>query len=137
MLSVGALTGCSNQPAAGEVMTAQSAHAPQADGALESAAGVTTVAKVWAERTALAGKTMTVRGQVVKFNGGILDRNWLHIQDGTGTATEGTHDLTITTKAAAKVGDLVTATGTVTIDKDFGAGYVYKVILTDATVTAK
>jgi hypothetical protein len=137
MFSMGALTGCSNQPITGEAMTAQSAHAPQAAETIESAVGEATVAKVWADRTALAGKKITVHGKVVKFNGSIMDRNWLHIQDGTGTASDGTHDLTVTTTAAAKVGDAVTVTGTVTIDKDFGAGYVYKVILIDATVTAK
>jgi hypothetical protein len=134
---MGALTGCSNQPPASAVTTAQSAHAPQVNEPIQSAAGAATVAKVWADRAALAGKTMTVSGKVVKFNGGIMDRNWLHIQDGTGVAAEGTHDLTVTTMAAAKVGDVVTATGTVAIDKDFGAGYVYKVILLDATVALK
>jgi hypothetical protein len=73
----------------------------------------------------------------VKFNGGILDRNWLHIQDGSGLAKDGSNDLTITTAASAKVGDIITATGTIATDKDFGAGYAYKVIVEGATVVVK
>jgi hypothetical protein len=97
-------------------------------------AGGLSVAKVWADRKALAGKTVTVRGKVVKFNGGILDRNWLHIQDGSGKAGDGTNDLTVTTSAMAKVGDVVTVTGTVAVDQDFTAGYAYKVMLEKATI---
>lgn len=92
-------------------------------------AGGSSIADVWAKRSALAGKAVTVSGKVVKFNGGILGRNWLHIQDGSGKAADGTHDLTVTTDAAAKVGDVITVTGTVAVDKDFGAGYAYKVML--------
>jgi hypothetical protein len=100
-------------------------------------AGGLTIAGVWADRAALVGKTVTVRGKVVRYNGGILDRNWLHIQDGSGSASDGTHDLTVTTSATAKVGDVVTVTGTVAADKDFGAGYAYKVIVVDATLAPR
>jgi len=98
------------------------------------AEGGVTVAKVWADRASLKGKTVTVRGRVVKVNSGILDRNWLHIQDGTGKIDDGSHDLTVTTAGTAKVGDIVTVTGRLAIDKDFGAGYAYKVIVEDATI---
>ena len=96
-----------------------------------------TIADVWAKRAALAGKTVTVRGKVVKFNGGIMGRNWLHIQDGSGKAADATHDLTVTTDAVVKLGDIVTAKGVLAIDKDFGAGYVYKAILESAIVIVK
>ncbi|MGE5357702.1 MAG: hypothetical protein ACM3NQ_01705 [Bacteroidales bacterium] len=99
--------------------------------------GGISIGEVWAKQAALAGKTVTVRGKVVKFNGGILDRNWMHIQDGTGSAKEGTHDLTVTSQGVAKVGDVVTATGKLGVNRDFGAGYAYKVILEGATITAK
>lgn len=113
------------------------APAAPAVGAIAPAAGGITVADVWAKRAALSGKSVTVRGQVVKFNGGILGRNWLHVQDGSGKAADGTHDLTITTDAVAKVGDVVTVTGTVAVGKDFGAGYAYAVIVESATITQK
>ena len=76
------------------------AAAPQVVEPIQPAPGGTTVADVWAKRTSLAGKTVTVRGKVVKFNGGIMGRNWIHIQDGTGDAAEGTHDLLVTTDAS-------------------------------------
>jgi hypothetical protein len=96
--------------------------------------GGTTVANVWADRKALAGKLVTVRGKVTKYNGGILGVNWLHIQDGTGTAGQKTNDLAITTDDTARVGEVVTAAGTLATDKDFGAGYVYPVILEKSTL---
>jgi hypothetical protein len=72
---------------------------------------------------------------VVKFNGGILGTNWIHLQDGTGSAENGTNDLTVTTSGTASVGDVVTATGTLVTDKDFGAGYTYAVMLENAELT--
>ena len=96
--------------------------------------GGSTIAQVWASRKALAGKTVTVRGKVVKFNPQIMGRNWVHLQDGSGKAADGTHDLTVTTDAMVKKGDIVTITGTVGIDKDFTAGYTYAVIVEGATV---
>lgn len=101
------------------------------------APGGTTVAGVWANRKALAGKTVTVRGKVVKFNGGIMGRNWIHIQDGSGAAADGTNDLLVTSDAAATVGDIVTVTGIVAIDKDFTAGYAYAVLIEDAKIDVK
>jgi len=103
-------------------------------GSLEPAAGGATVADVWARSVALAGERITVRGKVVKFNGGILGRNWLHLQDGSGSVDQGTHDLTVTSDQTAAVGDTVTATGIVAVDKDFGAGYTYAVILEQASI---
>lgn len=102
---------------------------------IEPAEGGLTVAEVWADRASLVGKEVTVRGKVVKFNGGILGTNWIHLQDGSGDATAGTHDLAVTTDANAAVGDVVTVTGTLATDKDFGAGYSYAVILENATAT--
>jgi hypothetical protein len=97
-------------------------------------AGGSSIADAWANRAKLAGKTVTVRGTVVKFNGGILDRNWLHLQDGSGKAADGTNDLTVTTDAVAKVGDVITVTGTVAVDKDFGSGYAYALMLEKAKI---
>jgi len=78
-----------------------------------------------------------VRGKVVKFNGGIMGRNWIHIQDGTGVAADGTNDLLVTSDAGAKVGDVITVTGTVAIDKDFTAGYAYAVLIEGAKIELK
>ena len=100
---------------------------------VEAAAGGQTVAQVFADRAGLAGKPVTVRGKVVKFNGGIMGKNWLHLQDGTGAA--GTNDLIVTTQAEAAVGEVVTARGTLVLDKDLGAGYRYDVLVEDAALS--
>jgi len=99
------------------------------------APGGATVATVFADKAKLGGKPVVVRGKVTKVNNGILGKNWLHLQDGTGST--GTNDLLVTTQATAKVGDIVTARGTLALDKDFGAGYKYAVLLEDATLETK
>ena len=79
-----------------------------------------------------AGKTVEVRGVVVKYNQGILGKNWLHLQDGTGK--EQKNDLTVTTDSTAGVGDVVVASANLVKDKDFGMGYKYSIILENAKV---
>ena len=93
-----------------------------------------TVAEIFAQRTALKEKPVTVRGKVVKFNEGIMGRNWLHVRDGSGTAGKD-NDITVTTNDKAAVGDVVLVKGTVRTDKDFGAGYAYPVIVEDAKIS--
>lgn len=102
---------------------------------IEKAAGGQTVAECFVDAANLKGKDVKVRGKVVKFTPNIMGKNWLHIQDGTGT--EGMHDLTVTTAATAKVGDTVLVEGLLAVDKDFGAGYRYPVIIEDAKVTVE
>lgn len=111
--------------------------APQVTEPIPPAPGSVTVANVVTNRKALSGKTVTVRGKVVKYNGGILGLNWIHIQDGSGVAKDGTNDITVTTTATAAVGDIVTVTGTVVVDKDFGSGYSYAVLLQNASIVVK
>jgi len=94
-----------------------------------------TVAQVFAERAQLKDKSVTVRGKVVKANTGIMGRNWYHIRDGSGSREKKDDDLTVTTGDPAAVGDVVVVKGVVHIDKDFGAGYQYPVVLEDAKVT--
>ncbi|MEZ4387057.1 MAG: hypothetical protein R3D98_05685 [Candidatus Krumholzibacteriia bacterium] len=94
-----------------------------------------TVAEVYAKSGELVGKPVRVQGKVVKYLSGIMGRNWVHLRDGSGAS--GTNDLTVTTDAFAKVGDLVVIEGTLATNKDFGAGYRYDVIVENATVTKK
>lgn len=105
-------------------------------GKVEKATGADarTVAEVWAQKGALKGKTVTVRGKVVKYNAGIMGKNWLHLQDGSGDAKAGTNDITVTSNDPAAKGDTVTITGVVRTDKDFGSGYSYAVLVEDAKV---
>ena len=100
-----------------------------------SGANARTVAEVVAQAAALKDKPVKVSGKVVKFNGDIMGKNWLHLQDGSGSAAAKTNDILVTSAAPAKVGDVVTVTGVVRKDKDFGAGYSYQVLIEDARLT--
>jgi hypothetical protein len=97
-------------------------------------ANVKTVAALHQEKAALAGKTVQVKGKVVKVNNGIMGRNFLHVQDGTGDANS--NDLTVTSKQTAAVGDQVTVTGLVVLDRDFGSGYSYPLLVEEASISA-
>jgi len=99
--------------------------------------GGQTVSDVFTKKEELAGKEVILRGKVVKFSPQIMGKNWLHVQDGTGDAGDGTNDLTVTTAVDAQVGDTVLVTGLVTLDKDFGYGYKYNVIVEDAQVVVE
>ena len=94
-----------------------------------------TVAEVFAERKALAGKSVTVRGKVAKVSKGILGRNWIHLRDGSGTPEKKDFDLLVTSSEVAETGAVVTVSGKVAVDRDFGAGYAYDVLIEEAKLT--
>lgn len=96
------------------------------------AEGGYTIHEIFGQKDQLANKTVKVRGVVVKVNSDILGKNWVHIQDGTGTGS--TFDLTLTTKEVPQVGKTVLAEGKIGLDVDFGAGYKYAVIMQDAVL---
>lgn len=124
-------------PGAGAVTTAGTPEAIDAHvGHIARATGANahTISELWAQKSALVGKTVTVRGVVVKFNGGVMGKNWIHLQDGSGKAADGTIDLTATSQSTVAVGDTVTVTGTVRTNKDFGAGYTYALVVEEAKV---
>ncbi len=107
--------------------------APSEAGEIEPLSGGLTVAELFGKKTDLQGKLVKFRGRVVKANRGILGRNWLHIQDGSGEA--GSNDITVTSKTDfAPPDSIVVIEGTLGLEKDFGAGYKYDVIVEDATV---
>jgi hypothetical protein len=91
------------------------------------------VAETYEKAEKLDKKTVVVRGKVVKVSKGIMGKNWVHLRDGSGDPGKGTNDLVVTTKDDPKVGDVVTAKGTLLKDKDFGSGYKYRVIVEGAT----
>jgi hypothetical protein len=90
------------------------------------ASGGISIEELYGSADKYKDKKVVVRGQVVKINSDIMDRNWVHIMDGTRGDRP---DLTFTTQGEFKLGDTVTVRGTVAIDKDFGGGYVYPLIL--------
>jgi hypothetical protein len=93
-----------------------------------------TVAEVVKGKVALRGKTVLVHAQVVKVSNAIMGKNWVHLQDGSGSGTDGTNDIVVTTKDMVAVGDVVHVKGTVRTEVDIGGGYNYAVLIEDAAV---
>ncbi len=118
--------GVGKAPAMGEVKVAK-ASGPDAR----------TVAEIVAGKDQLKGQTVVVRGKVVKYNPGILGRNWIHLRDGSGSAADRTNDVLVTSKSETKVGDVVLVKGVVQTDQDFGAGYSYPVMIEAAELSRK
>jgi hypothetical protein len=103
--------------------------APDVKVAKATGANAKTIAEVLAQGAGMKDKPVLVRGKIVKINAAIRGVNWVHLRDGTGSAASQTNDLIVTTTDELKVGDVVTLKGVVHTDKDFGAGYAYKVIV--------
>ncbi|MBN2816033.1 MAG: SH3-like domain-containing protein [Campylobacterales bacterium] len=93
--------------------------------------GTITIAELFKNREQYAGKNVTIKAKVTKTSLGIMKLNWVHLQDGSNF--EGMNDVVLTTthKVPAQ-GDIVKATGKVVVDKDFGYGYFYPVIIQEA-----
>jgi hypothetical protein len=97
---------------------------------VEKAAGGITIAELYANRKSYAGKSVKIRGEVVKFSRQIMNRNWVHVQDGTKDGND--YDLVVTTHDSIPVGGTGLFEGVISLDVDFGAGYKYDVIMQDA-----
>lgn len=119
-------------PPATKVASVPNKPAPAVTEKIAQPAGATSVAEIFARRKELKGKEITVKGKVTKFTASVMNRNWIHLGDGTGTA--GDNDLTITTDDTVALGDIVTLRGTLAIDQDFGYGYAYTALLEKASV---
>jgi hypothetical protein len=94
-----------------------------------------TVAEIFAQKGKLKDQKVAVRGKVVKVNAAIMDRNWIHLRDGSGDRKAGTDDMTVTTQSTASIGDIVLVKGTVRIDKKLGMAHTFPVIIEDGTIT--
>ena len=105
---------------------------PPLDIHVEKAPNGITIAELYKNRNNYANKKVIVRGQVVKINNAIMDRNWVHIKDGT--RESGESDLTLTTQEDVSVGDIVTFEGVVALDKEYGKGYVYPLVVENAAL---
>lgn len=138
----GTLGGAPGSASAGSApATAAPAGAPVPDPVLiakvdkATGADARTVAELWTQKGSLKDKPITVRGKVVKYNPGVMGKNWIHLQDGTGAA--GSNDLLVTSDTQVKAGDTVLVTGKVAADKDFGAGYKFSILIEDAKIVVE
>ncbi len=73
---------------------------------------------------------MRLTGKVAKVNPNIMGRNWIHLKDGS----KDDYDLVITCALPLPEGKTVTMVGTVVLDKDFGSGYKYDILLEGGTL---
>jgi len=105
----------------------------RSDVVIEPVEGSISLAELWEKRETYENQIVKVVGQVAKYNPGIMSRNWVHIQDGTGS--EEFFDLTITTQDMVSPGDVVLFEGKIALKKDFGAGYFYEIIMEEAKAT--
>lgn len=92
--------------------------------------GGITISDLYKNLTSFSGKKVIIRGKVVKYNHDVMHKNWVHIQDGTEFNDK--FDLTVTTLDSLSVGLTVTFNGIIMLDKDFGSGYKYEVIMEEA-----
>jgi len=99
---------------------------------IDPIAGGITIAELYSKKANYSGKSVKIKGQVTKFSPDIMEKNWIHIQDGT--ESDGKFDLTITSDIRAAEGDIVTLEGKITLDKDLGFDYFYDVIMEDAKI---
>jgi len=103
-------------PTAGEI-------APLADGK--------TVAAIFADSGQLKDQVVSLNAKVIKISKNIMGKNWITLQDGTGTEPD--DRLMATSKDMVEPGSIVVVKGTVKTDVDLGYGYLYKVLLEDAS----
>lgn len=123
-----------NPPAA----TERTSEAPKATSSTQLSKGITlakggiSLFDLFSTRDKLAGKTVILTGKVVKFMPQIMNKNWIHLQDGT--SYNGFNDITITSLEKIKVDDIVSLKGTVVLNKDLGSGYKYDILIEDAVL---
>jgi hypothetical protein len=125
------MAGAKTAAAAAKPLPAKEAAAPVAVGKIAKAKGrnAYSVAELYAKKSKLEKKQITVRGKVVKVSAHILKHNWIHIQDGSGSAARKNNNLIITCKELPKLGEVVTVNGTLYNNMTFGSGYRYGVLV--------
>ncbi|WP_203296589.1 hypothetical protein [Luteirhabdus pelagi] len=92
--------------------------------------GSMSIADLLKEPNRYEGKVVQLSGKVAKVNPNIMNRNWIHLQDGT----QDDFDMVLTSKQFVQEGETVTMKGTVVLNRDFGAGYTYDLIIENAEV---
>ncbi|MEI7500227.1 MAG: GW dipeptide domain-containing protein [Bacteroidota bacterium] len=100
------------------------------DISVETPKGGISIAELYKNKDKYAEKTVIIRGKIVRYNHAVMNKNWVHIQDGTDFSDK--FDLTVTTMDSLTVGKIVTFRGIIRLDKDFGSGYKYDVIMEEA-----
>lgn len=90
------------------------------------------VSDIFKKHKELQNKIVKIRAKVVKFSPNIMQKNWVHIQDGTKHQKQ--YDLVVTTSSLVKPGDTVLVIAKVSLDRDFGHGYKYPILLEEGEI---
>lgn len=98
--------------------------------AVQALEGGMAIAAIFAEHEQFEAQEVSLRAKVIKFSPNVLGKNWVTLQDGTGTAPD--DKLVVTSSETVKIGDEVIVKGKVKSNVDIGAGYAYKVLLEEA-----
>jgi hypothetical protein len=119
-------------PAASGAAHMEVAKAGKEDLTIEKADGGITIAELFTNKKEYSGKIVKIKGKITKVNPAIMGKNWIHLQDGT--IFEDEFDLTVTSEVIPETGSIVTIEGKVALDKDFGYGYTYPIMLEEAKI---
>jgi hypothetical protein len=119
-----------NQDGANEVAKKSTAQGETSVSGIDKAPNGIRIAELFENTKGFEGKEVIIKGKVVKVNNGIMGVNFAHLQDGT--TGNGQYDITFTSNDTFNVDDVVTIKGVVVLNKDFGAGYTYDVIIEKA-----
>ncbi len=95
-----------------------------------SVEGFISIADIVSNAESFAGKIVKVQGDVMKVNDAIMDRNWIHLADGSADD----YDFVITSNESVSVGQTVAFEGLISTNRDFGAGYKYALLMEDAVI---
>ena len=114
----------------GNETTATANAAPRKSGPVTAAPGSVKIVDLVNNPGQYAGKTVQLTAECTKVNARIMGRNWLHLKDGS----KDDYDLVVTSSTQVPVGHRVTLTGTVVLNKDFGSGYYYDLLVENGEV---
>lgn len=134
--SIGAALEVSGRPAQAGVQADLGAIKAGSVAKAQGALGYT-IAEIHAKGASLAGKTLRVRGRVVRVTPNVMGKTFVHVRDGSGDRKTKELDLTITTQSTPGLNESVLFEGRLEADVDYGAGYRYPVILQDARVLSE
>lgn len=128
-VSGGSITPIDREAAAAHGRMVENAAARPVEGITRADPGYT-IAEIYAGTDELQGRTVRVRGQVVKFTSSVLGTNWVRIRDSSAAS-----DLVVPTDEVCAVNDIVLAEGRVELNKDLGKGFIIPVVLAEAEIT--
>lgn len=129
ILFVSGVQGPSDAKAANaKTVKAANAKAAPSHGPAAGTAKMHTIEEILDNKNDLDGQLVSFKGTVVKVTENIMNRTWVHIEDSGGRKL-----VCRSVNDTAALDSVVTATGRLATDVDFGFGYFYPAIVEDAT----